>query len=100
MNRFPGQGQKNPAQIDEDSGNQEDIEKVEDGLNRKLLIFPNDDGRDAIVERLKGAVEKGSIQDMIWTTPGLPMLIFITVGLIIALFFGDIIWILIRLLFV
>jgi preflagellin peptidase FlaK len=78
----------------------EDIENVEDGLNRKLLIFPNDDGRDAIVERLKGAVEKGSIQDMIWTTPGLPMLIFITVGLMIALFFGDIIWILIRLLFV
>jgi preflagellin peptidase FlaK len=78
----------------------EDIEKVGDESNRKLLIFPNDDEREAIVERLNGAVKKGLIQDLIWTTPGLPMLIFITVGLIIALFFGDIIWILIRLLFV
>ena len=78
----------------------EDIEEEADESNRKLLIFPNDDERESIVERLNGAVEKGVIQDLIWTTPGLPMLIFITVGLVIALFFGDIIWILIRLLLV
>jgi prepilin signal peptidase PulO-like enzyme (type II secretory pathway) len=32
----------------------------------------------------------------VWATPGLPMLIFITLGLIVALLFGDIVWLLVR----
>ena len=71
----------------------EDVENVENGLKRKLVVLPKDEGRDAIVERLSKAVEDGKIQNIVWATPGLPMLIFITVGLIIALFFGDIVWI-------
>jgi len=71
----------------------EDVENVENGLKGKLVVLPKDEGRDAIVERLSKAVENGKIQDMVWATPGLPMLIFITAGLIIALLFGDIIWI-------
>jgi len=71
----------------------EDVENAENGLKRKLVVLPKDEGRDAIVERLSKAVENGKIQDMVWATPGLPMLIFITAGLIIALLFGDIIWI-------
>jgi len=71
----------------------EDVEKTENGLKRKLVVLPKDEGRDAIVERLSKAVENGKIQNTVWATPGLPMLIFITVGLITALFFGDIIWI-------
>jgi prepilin signal peptidase PulO-like enzyme (type II secretory pathway) len=31
----------------------------------------------------------------VWATPGLPMLIFITLGLIVALTAGDIVWIII-----
>jgi len=71
----------------------EDVEKTENGLKRKLVVLPKDEGRDAIVERLSEAVENGKIQNTVWATPGLPMLIFITIGLITALFFGDIIWI-------
>jgi preflagellin peptidase FlaK len=71
----------------------EDIENGETGLKRKLVLLPKDEGRDAIVERLSKAVENGKIQNNVWATPGLPMLIFITIGLITALFFGDIIWI-------
>jgi len=71
----------------------EDVENVENGLKRKLVVLPKDEGRDAIVERLAEAVENGKIQNTVWATPGLPMLIFITVGLITALFFGDIVWI-------
>jgi len=71
----------------------EDIENGETGLKRKLVLLPKDEGRDAIVERLSKAVENGKIQNTVWATPGLPLLIFITVGLIIALFFGDIVWI-------
>jgi preflagellin peptidase FlaK len=72
----------------------EDIqENPENGFKRKLVIIPKDEDRNAIVERLANAVQSGKIQDMIWATPGLPMLIFITAGLIIALFLGDIVWI-------
>jgi preflagellin peptidase FlaK len=71
----------------------EDVEEKEGEFRRKLVVIPREEDRNAIVERLDKAVDAGKIQDMIWATPGLPMLIFITVGLIIALFFGDIIWI-------
>ncbi|MDH5375694.1 MAG: prepilin peptidase [Candidatus Bathyarchaeota archaeon] len=71
----------------------EDVEDVEGELKRKLVVLPKDEGRNAIVERLAKAAEAGKIQDLVWATPGLPMLIFITAGLILALFFGDIIWI-------
>jgi prepilin signal peptidase PulO-like enzyme (type II secretory pathway) len=37
------------------------------------------------------------MKDKAWATPGLPMLIFVTAGLIVALFGGDIVWICIRL---
>jgi preflagellin peptidase FlaK len=59
---------------------------------------PRDEDRNAIVERLAKAVESGRIQENVWATPGLPMLIFMTVGLVIALFFGDVIWFFTRLL--
>lgn len=71
----------------------EDVENAENELKRKLVLLPKDEGRDAVVKRLTKAVEDGKIQNAIWATPGLPMLIFITLGLIIALFLGDIVWI-------
>jgi preflagellin peptidase FlaK len=77
----------------------EDIEEnTEKGFKRKLVLIPKDEDRNMIVERLTKAVEARKIQDTVWATPGLPMLIFITAGLIVALFFGDIIWTCIRLL--
>jgi preflagellin peptidase FlaK len=75
----------------------EDVkEDPEKGFKRKLVVIPRDEGRDATVERLAKAVEAGKIQNMVWATPGLPMLIFITAGLIIALLLGDIVWICVR----
>jgi len=72
----------------------EDIEETENGFKRKLIVIPpKDEDRNKIVERLTKAVDARKIQDRVWATPGLPMLIFITAGLIIALFFGDIVWI-------
>jgi preflagellin peptidase FlaK len=76
----------------------EDLENSEEGFKRKLILIPKDEGRNAIVERLTKAMETGKIQDLVWATPGLPMLIFITAGLILALFFGDIVWIFVSLL--
>jgi preflagellin peptidase FlaK len=77
----------------------EDVEKNEEGkLRRKLVILPKDEGRKEIVERIDDAVRSGAIPNEVWATPGLPMLVFILAGLITALFFGDIVWICIRLL--
>jgi preflagellin peptidase FlaK len=75
----------------------EDVEEEngENPLKRKLVIVPKDQGRDEIVARLSKAVDTGKIDADVWATPGLPMLIFLTVGLIIALSFGDIVWMLI-----
>ncbi len=67
----------------------------ENPQKRKLIVLPKDEGRDEVVARLSRAAETGKINVNVWATPGLPMLIFITVGLIIALIFGDVIWILI-----
>jgi preflagellin peptidase FlaK len=75
----------------------EDIEEdAENKSNRKLLVLPKDEGREEIVKRLDAAITSGNIQGKLWASPGLPMLIFVTAGLIIALLFGDIVWICIR----
>jgi len=66
-----------------------------DGENqpkRRLVVVPRDEGRSEIVERLSNAVDAGKISDYVWATPGLPMLIFVTIGLIVALLFGDLVW--------
>jgi len=65
-------------------------EKVES--KRKLLVFPKDEEREDIVERLLKAADEGELNE-VWATPGLPMLIFITAGLIVALAYGDIVWV-------
>ncbi|UCE29329.1 MAG: prepilin peptidase [Candidatus Bathyarchaeota archaeon] len=76
----------------------EDVHTPETGgVKRELLIFPKDEDRQPIVDRVLNAKREGQLQDDVWITPGLPMLIFITVGLVIALIFGDIIWSVLRL---
>lgn len=65
----------------------------ENHLKRKLLTLPKDEGRNEIVDRLAEAINTGKIKDKVWATPGLPMLIFITAGLALALLIGDIVWV-------
>jgi preflagellin peptidase FlaK len=74
----------------------EDIEdNGENPPERKLIVVPKDEGRNGIVERLSNAINTGKIGNRVWVTPGLPMLIFITIGLIVALLFGDLVWLLV-----
>ncbi|MEM3565555.1 MAG: A24 family peptidase C-terminal domain-containing protein [Candidatus Bathyarchaeia archaeon] len=76
----------------------EDVENTkEGGIKRKLLVLPKDEEREAIVKRLENAVEAGKIPEKVWATPGLPMLIFMTFGLVLALVYGDVVWALVRL---
>jgi preflagellin peptidase FlaK len=76
------------------------LEDIEDDLvkiKRKLVVVPHDDeGREKIVERLSKAAEESKIDSYVWATPGLPMLIFVTLGLVVALFLGDFVWLLVR----
>lgn len=74
----------------------EDIEDSDNDLNRKLVLVPREEGRDKILERLSAAIDSGKIDKYVWATPGLPMLIFVTLGLIVALIFGDVVWLLVR----
>lgn len=70
------------------------LEDFNAGLEKKrrLIAIPRDEEREKIVSRLLEARRDGQIEDDVWATPGLPMLVFITAGLIIALVFGDILW--------
>jgi archaeal preflagellin peptidase FlaK len=74
----------------------EDVDEHDEKLVRRLVIIPQEEGRNAIVDRLSAAVDSKKIEDYVWATPGLPMLIFITAGLIVALIFGDVVWLLAR----
>jgi preflagellin peptidase FlaK len=70
----------------------EDFEINEAGeKKRKLLVYPNYEERDEIIGRLQQNIPNRESE--VWVTPGLPFLIFITIGLIVALIYGDIIWI-------
>jgi len=78
----------------------EDVDIMEtdsEDAKRKLVLFPKDEAREKMILRLEEAVNKRKIQDsFVWATPGLPMLIFVTVGLLLTLFLGDILWIALR----
>jgi len=70
----------------------EDIATEGSQVDRRLLVMPKDENREQIVERILDSVRTGKIRNDVWATPGLPMLIFVTAGLVIALVFGDIVW--------
>jgi len=76
----------------------EDIDTKQTGeIERRLFVLPKDEKREMMVERILSATREGRLQNEVWATPGLPLLIFITTGLIVALVLGDLIWILLRL---
>lgn len=76
----------------------EDVGAKERGeTERRLLIMPKDEQAEEIVKRVADASREGKISAEVWVTPGLPLLIFITAGLIAALVFGNLVWILLRL---
>lgn len=69
----------------------EDIQVNNEGkVERKLLAFPNYEDREEIISRIK----ENNLAEWVWVTPGLPFLIFITLGLMVALVYGDLVWLL------
>jgi len=75
----------------------EDIDITKIGENEKrLLVLPRDEKAEGVVEKILSATREERLPNEVWATPGLPLLIFITVGFIVALTFGDLVWILLR----
>jgi preflagellin peptidase FlaK len=73
----------------------EDVYVDDEGIKkRKLLVFPKYEEREEIVTRIIENIKNEKIDSKVWVTPGLPLLIFITAGLIVSLIYGDIVWML------
>lgn len=64
---------------------------------RKLLATPNYDNKQQTLNALTEKCNINRIQT-VWATPGIPMLIYITAGLIITLTIGDIAWLMLEIL--
>jgi preflagellin peptidase FlaK len=72
----------------------EDVRTSEAGVTeRKLLVFPNDEERENTVKRILAKAKEEERIDWVWVTLGLPFLVFVTLGLVTALVFGDFVWI-------
>jgi preflagellin peptidase FlaK len=75
----------------------EDVHVGEAGeMERKLIVMPKDEKREEVIERILNAARRGKLPKEVWVTPGLPFLIFVTAGFIVALIFGDIVWVILR----
>jgi preflagellin peptidase FlaK len=57
-------------------------------LERTLLVFPKYEESEDIISRIK----ESKLDKWVWVTPGLPLLLFITAGLVIGLIYGEIVW--------
>jgi hypothetical protein len=69
------------------------MEKVvedESGARRAFEMYSDPDvDRDQVVSEFEESLKKVGSPDMVWVTPGLPLLVFILIALVIALTFGD-----------
>jgi len=71
----------------------EKIEETQEGeIKRSFQVFVSAEAdREANVTKIMEFSRKGLLND-VWATPGLPFLVFITIGLVVTLFFGDLIF--------
>ncbi|MBS7658964.1 MAG: A24 family peptidase C-terminal domain-containing protein [Candidatus Bathyarchaeia archaeon] len=77
----------------------EEILWINNKALRKLrLVFDAGLNREELLENLKRASSKGIVLKTIWVSPGLPMILFITLSFLVNLVFGDVLTWLIKLL--
>jgi hypothetical protein len=69
------------------------MEKVvedEAGAHRTFQMYSNADvDRDQLLSEFNESMRKVGSPNTIWVTPGLPLLVFILIGLVIGLTIGD-----------
>lgn len=77
----------------------EDAEEGEGKVTRRLRVFVKvEEEKEIVVKRLRGLGDKGVLSDEVWATPGLPLILFITIGFVLALFLGDFFGLILRIL--
>lgn len=68
----------------------EKIVEDERGAHRTLELFSNPDvDRDQLVTRFLESLQKVDMPETVWVTPGLPLLLFILLAVVIVLVLGD-----------
>jgi Flp pilus assembly protein protease CpaA len=68
----------------------EEVVEDSDGSRRAFQLFLNAEAdRDRLVSEFDESLPKVGSPSKIWVTPGLPMLLFILLGLIVTLILGD-----------
>ena len=78
----------------------EEVVKDDEGSHRSLKLYSNaETDREPLVSELSQSLNRLGFKGMVWVTPGLPMLLFILIGLIITLVFGDVLFSWVRFLF-
>jgi preflagellin peptidase FlaK len=71
----------------------EEIVQTSDGGRRSFKLFVDaESDRDKMVSEFTNEYSKLNLQSQVWVTPGLPMLVFMTAGLLVTLVFGDILF--------
>jgi preflagellin peptidase FlaK len=71
----------------------EEIVQTPDAARRSFKLFVDaESDREKMVSEFSNAYSKLNLQSQVWVTPGLPMLVFMTAGLLITLIFGDILF--------
>ncbi|MBS7644213.1 prepilin peptidase [Candidatus Bathyarchaeota archaeon] len=68
----------------------ERIIELSDGkIKRRLAPFVKASDQQADFGKIKHLIANGALPNELWATPALPMLVYITVGFLTALFLGD-----------
>jgi preflagellin peptidase FlaK len=71
----------------------ESVHRQESAVRRDFEFNPRVDlDRGKELAEIKSAAGSGLLRGGIWVSPGLPFLVFVTLGLGISLLFGDIVW--------
>lgn len=71
----------------------EGVEKDGDGMRRAFKLYQDlETDRDVLVSEYSGSLEKLGYRGKVWVTPGLPLMLFLLIGLILTLILGDVIF--------
>ena len=71
----------------------EEIVETPGGARRSFKLFVGAEvDRDKMVSEFSNAYSRLNLQGQVWATPGLPMLVFLTLGLVLTLVLGDVLF--------
>ena len=71
----------------------EEVVQGAEGTHRALKLYMNaETDREPLASELSDSLAKLGYEGKVWVTPGIPMLLFILIGLILTLILGDIVF--------